>query len=215
MLAAFYVTKKCYTGVETSMNSKIVIATHNKGKIKEFEQLLEPYKIQCFPISRFSNLIPKETGKSFKENAIIKALSASKLSDLPVLADDSGLVIPTLNNEPGIYSARWAKDLGNYYSAMYFIKAKLEKADLPINNVLAYFVCNIAYINSKGICKVYKGKISGNLQFPPIGNSGFGYDPIFVPMGEKKTFAQMSNMRKQSISHRKKAFEAFQLAEFK
>mgnify|MGYP001167618226 CR=1 FL=1 len=191
--------------------SKIVIATHNAGKIKEFQYLLKPYKIKCYPISNFSNLIPKETGKSFKQNAIIKAINASKISGLPSLADDSGLVIPLLKNKPGIYSARWAKNAGNYYSAMYLIKAKLENMRLPNKKVPAYFICNLTYATTEGILMNYEGKINGKLQFPPIGNSGFGYDPIFIPDGELKTLAQMSNEKKQSLSHRREAFEKFKL----
>ena len=179
--------------------SKIVIATHNTGKIKEFQYLLKPYEIKCFPISNFSNLIPKETGKSFKQNAIIKAINASKISGLPSLADDSGLVIPLLKNKPGIYSARWAKNAGNYYSAMYLIKAKLENMQLPNKKVPAYFICNLTYATTEGILMNYEG------------NSGFGYDPIFIPDGELKTLAQMSNEKKQSLSHRREAFEKFKL----
>ena len=150
---------------------------------------------------------PVEDGKSFKDNALIKARFASKLISYsyPTLADDSGICIDNLNGDPGIFSARWAYK-NDYNLAFEKIKSNLKKKGLNINGQNAKFVCVLALIDDKKNEFFFKGTLRGKIFFPPKGKYGFGYDPIFIPLNHNKTLAEVSSSLKNSLSHRKKAF---------
>ena len=154
----------------------------------------------------FTNDEPIENGSSFKENALIKARFASRLTKYSycTLADDSGLCIDNLNGAPGIFSARWAYE-NNYKFAFEKIKKKLKKNGLNINGQPAKFICVLALIDKKKNEFIFQGTLKGNVFFPPKGKHGFGYDPIFIPLNYNKTLAQVSPLIKNSLSHRKKA----------
>ena len=180
---------------------KILIGTHNKGKFKEIAYLL-PKKMQKISPIMLKIKSPKETGKSFISNSKLKAKYFSKFIDYPVIADDSGLCIKALKNQPGIYSARLAKKNGGFLNAMKIILRKLKKE----KNRSATFVCSLSYKDKKKIISV-EGKIKGSISLKILGKKGFGYDPIFVPIGYKKTFGEMNFDYKERISHRSIAFK--------
>ncbi|MBH87699.1 MAG: non-canonical purine NTP pyrophosphatase, RdgB/HAM1 family [Pelagibacterales bacterium] len=184
---------------------EIVIASHNEGKVKEINTLLNDIGIKALPISNFSDIEPIENGNSFKENALIKARNAKKLSNNTSLADDSGLCVEGLNGAPGIYSARWAGPKKDFNKAMLLIEEKLKN----INNKKAYFICALALVNEKNEEYVFEGKINGTLTFPKKGEMGFGYDPIFIPKNNTMTFGEMDPLKKELISHRAIAFKKF------
>ncbi|PPR16666.1 MAG: Non-canonical purine NTP pyrophosphatase [Alphaproteobacteria bacterium MarineAlpha9_Bin3] len=184
---------------------EIVIASHNEGKVKEINTLLNDIGIKALPISNFSDIEPIENGNSFKENALIKARNAKKLSNTTSLADDSGLCVEGLNGAPGIYSARWAGPKKDFNKAMLLIEEKLKN----INNKKAYFICALALVNEKNEEYVFEGKINGTLTFPKKGEMGFGYDPIFIPKNNTMTFGEMDPLKKELISHRAIAFKKF------
>lgn len=182
---------------------EIVLATHNSGKIKEFDSALTPLGIKLLFVSDINLDEPEETGTSFIENAVLKAAAASRLTNKPALADDSGLVIPALNGHPGINSRRWAESCGGFPSA--FIK--LESLLKDLQDKSAYFECALALHWPDGKNEVFVGKIHGHLTFPPRGLNGFGYDSIFEPEGFIQTFGEMSAIQKQSFSHRARAIK--------
>ncbi len=186
---------------------EIVIASHNDGKVEEIRGLLKKYKFKIFSLKKFSNIEPKENGKTFTENSVIKAVCALKITGLPSISDDSGLCIPALNNDPGIYSARWAGKGKNFDLAAKKIEKKLfEKYGNKQKLIKAFFCCALTIALPDGTIMSFDGKVYGRLQFPPKGENGFGYDPIFIPKGYKKTFGEMQYSFKERISHRKKAF---------
>lgn len=187
---------------------KIILASHNKNKLIEFKKILQKIQIEPILIKKFTPIIPKENGLSFKENALIKARFASKTVNysMPSIADDSGLCIKNLNDKPGIYSARWAED-NNYLNAFKKIKTAFKKKNIVMNNQRAKFVCVLVLIDINKKEYVYEATLEGNLTFPPQGKSGFGYDPIFIPNGYKKTLAELSLSVKNTISHRGKAIK--------
>ena len=190
---------------------EIVIASHNDGKVDEIRGLLKKYKFKIFSLKKFSHIEPKENGKTFIENSVIKALSALKITGLPSISDDSGLCIPALNNDPGIYSARWAGKGKNFDLAAKKIEKKLfEKYRNKQKLFKAFFCCALTIALPDGTIKSFEGKVFGTLQFPPKGENGFGYDPIFIPKGYKKTFGEMKYSFKERISHRQKAFKKLQ-----
>jgi len=190
---------------------EIVIASHNDGKVEEIRGLLKKYKFQIFSLKKFSHIEPKENGKTFIENSVIKAVSALKITGLPSISDDSGLCIPALNNDPGIYSARWAGKGKNFDLAAKKIEKKLfEKYRNKQKLFKANFCCALTIALPDGTIKSFEGKVFGTLQFPPKGENGFGYDPIFIPKGYKKTFGEMKYSFKERISHRQKAFKKLQ-----
>ena len=187
---------------------EIVIASHNDGKVDEIRGLLKKYNFKIFSLKKFSHIEPKENGKTFIENSVIKAVSALKITGLPSISDDSGLCIPALNNDPGIYSARWAGKGKNFDLAAKKIEKKLfEKYRNKQKLFKAFFCCALSIALPDGTIKSFEGKVFGTLQFPPKGENGFGYDPIFIPKGYKKTFGEMKYSFKESISHRQKAFK--------
>ena len=190
---------------------EIVIASHNDGKVEEIRCLLKKYKFKIFSLKKFSHIEPKENGKTFIENSVIKAVSALKITGLPSISDDSGLCIPALNNDPGIYSARWAGKGKNFDLATKKIEKKLfEKYRNKQKLFKAFFCCALSIALPDGTIKSFEGKVFGKLQFPPKGENGFGYDPIFIPKGYKKTFGEMKYSFKERISHRQKAFKKLQ-----
>ena len=190
---------------------EIVIASHNDGKVDEIRGLLKKYNFKIFSLKKFSHIEPKENGKTFIENSVIKAVSALKITGLPSISDDSGLCIPALNNDPGIYSARWAGKGKNFDLAAKKIEKKLfEKYRNKQKLFKAFFCCALTIALPDGTIKSFEGKVFGTLQFPPKGENGFGYDPIFIPKGYKKTFGEMKYSFKEKISHRQKAFKKLQ-----
>ena len=190
------------------MKKKVIVASHNSGKVREIKSLLKPYSFTIQSASDLQIKEPKETGKNFIENAILKAKFVSKKSGCIALADDSGLCINLLNGEPGIYSARWAGKDKDFKLAIKKIEKKLIKID-PNSNIKyrAHFCCALALSFPNGQTISFQGKVYGLLQFPAKGLNGFGYDPIFVPNGYKKTFGEMNYSYKERISHRQKAFK--------
>ena len=181
---------------------KILIGTHNKGKFREISDLL-PAKIYKISPNSLNIKSPDETGKTFAANSLLKAKYFYEKSKLVTLSDDSGLEIECLNNQPGIYSARWAKDFGGFDNAMTEILKKIKKIN---KGTRARFISSLTiyWDNKKFITEV--GKIEGNIT-EKKGLNGFGYDPIFVPKGYKKTFAELVYDVKNNISHRAIATE--------
>ena len=187
---------------------EIVIASHNDGKVEEIRGLLKKYKFKIFSLKKFSHIEPKENGKTFIENSVIKAVNALKITGLPSISDDSGLCIPALNNDPGIYSARWAGKGKNFDLASKKIEKKLfEKYRNKQKLFKAFFCCALTIALPDGTIKSFEGKVFGTLQFPPKGKNGFGYDPIFIPKNKKKTFGEMKPSIKYKIDHRSIAFK--------
>jgi XTP/dITP diphosphohydrolase len=191
------------------MFKELLIATGNKGKFKEITELVKPFGIKTFSPSDFGIIEePEETGKTFKENSILKAKYYAEKANIPALADDSGLCVEALGGQPGIYSARWAGEGKDFSVGMKKIEKVMLEADAK--DFSAYFICNLSvYIPSEKKSYSFEGRIDGVLQFPPKGENGFGYDPIFVPNGYEVTFGQMPSEEKHAISHRARAFEKF------
>jgi len=188
--------------------SEILIGTNNRGKLREIANLL-PKKVKVFSTKDFNLISPNETGKTFKSNALIKAKYFSKKTNLICLSDDSGLEIDVLKKKPGIYSARWGGKKNDFNKAMQRVYKELDKKDKEwrTKKVSARFICALViyWPNRK---KIYSlGKVSGKISKTKKGKNGFGYDPIFIPNGHKRTFAEMSKSYKYKIDHRSKAFK--------
>ena len=186
----------------------ILLASHNESKLIEFKNILKKFKIKPLSLKKFTSIVPIENGLSFKENALIKARFASKIIDysIPSIADDSGLCINMLDDQPGIYSARWAEG-NNYTNAFNKIENSLAKKNVIMNQQAAKFICSLALIDINKTEYIYEGTLEGSLVFPPRGNFGFGYDPIFIPKGYNKTLAELGPNIKNYISHRGKAIK--------
>jgi XTP/dITP diphosphohydrolase len=187
--------------------STLVVASHNKGKVREIFDLLAPFGIAVKGAGELGLAEPEETGTTFAENAILKARAAALATKAYALADDSGLCVAALDGGPGIYSARWAGEGRDFSVAMDKIKRLFD--ELKLSNYAAKFVCSLALCDPQGNVKVYEGDVHGHLEFPPRGKNGFGYDPIFVANGMKQTFGEIDPAEKHAISHRAKAFEKF------
>ena len=187
------------------MISPLLIASHNEGKVAEFRALLAPLGIRVVSAAESHISEPEETGESFAANAELKARHCFAASGLAALADDSGLVIPALGGAPGIYSARWAGP-GKDFSVA-FARIQRELAERNLTTAPAYFMCALALALPDGSCHHFEGRIEGDLSFPPRGEKGFGYDPIFVPEGYEQSFAEIDAQEKNRISHRARAFE--------
>jgi len=196
------VALKTYSGLRAQ---RLVIATHNPGKLAEISQLLQPYGIDTVGASALGLIEPAETGSTFEENAALKAKVAARASGLPALADDSGLVVPALGGKPGIQSARWAGAAKDFAAAM----NRVERLLGGLKDRRAFFVAVLALAWPDGRVESFRGEAHGRLVFPPRGSRGFGYDPIFLPDGGKETFGEMQPEAKHAISHRAKAFAAF------
>ena len=180
---------------------RLIIASHNPGKVREISALLAPHGIDTVGAGALGLPEPEETGSSFEENAELKARAAAEASGLPALADDSGLVVPALGGAPGIYSARWAGPSKDFRPAMERVQRELGDKDRR-----AYFVAVLALACPDGEIATFRGEVYGHLTWPPRGERGFGYDPIFVPDGYDQTFAEI-DAAKHRISHRARAFE--------
>ena len=188
--------------------SQLLIGTNNKGKLREIKALL-PKNIKIFSTSDFNLRSPKENGKTFSENSLIKAEFFSKKSNQICMSDDSGLEIKLLDNQPGIFSARWGGKKNNFDLAIKKVFKKLDNNVLNWRNrkINAKFICalTIYWPSGKFITKI--GSIDGRISNNKVGKKGFGYDPIFIPLGSKKTFGQMSPKKKYKIDHRYRAFQ--------
>lgn len=187
---------------------RLVVASHNAGKVREIAELIEPYGIEAVPAQALDLPEPEETGASFIANAVIKAEAAARACGLPALADDSGLAVDALGGAPGIYSARWAGPKKDFALAMRTVEERLNEqgAGSP-DERRAHFVCALAIAWPEGERAAFEGKVEGTLVWPPRGDQGFGYDPIFVPYGHEATFGEMEPHAKHAISHRARAFE--------
>ena len=183
--------------------SVLVVASHNPGKVREIKALLGPHGIEPVSAGDLNLPEPEETGTSFAANAELKARAAADASGHAALADDSGLCVNALDGAPGIYSARWAGPTKNFSIAM----ARLEKELRGKTDLTAYFVCALCVAMPGGEMRIFEGQVHGKLTFPPRGDKGFGYDPIFIPDGLDETFAELDPGYKHSISHRARAFE--------
>ena len=192
----------------TKKIKKLLIGTNNKGKFSEIKALL-PKNIKTFSVSQFKIKSPKENGISFKQNSLIKSKYFSKKTNIICLADDSGLEIDILKKKPGIYSARWAGKNSDFKKAIKRIYRELNIKDKKWKEkkIKARFVCalSISLGNKKIIC--VEGKVEGTISLEARGKNGFGYDPIFIPIKQKKTFGEMSSSKKYRIDHRFKAFQ--------
>lgn len=189
-----------------SAGNQLVIATHNSGKVREIADLLAPFGLSVSSAAEHNLPEPEENGATFAANAEIKACAAASATGLPALADDSGLGVVALNGAPGIYSARWAGESKDFFAAMEKVRLELEAQKVPQQQWHAYFICDLCLCLPDGRVQHFEGKINGMLRFPPRGDKGFGYDPIFVPEGETRSFAEMDNHEKKAMSHRARAF---------
>ena len=194
------------------LSGPLVIATHNAGKLKEISALLAPYGTQCLSAGALGLPEPAETGKTFAENALIKARAAAEGSGLAALADDSGLSVTALGGRPGVYTADWAERQWfegpagrDWYMAMGKVEGLLAELGPDIDRS-CWFSCVLAIAWPGGETAVYEGRVNGTLTWPPRGTMGFGYDPVFVPVGDSRTFAELDPAEKHRISHRADAF---------
>ena len=191
-----------------SIGPKLVIATHNDGKLREIRELLAPHGIECVGAAELDLPEPEETGVTFIDNAELKARASADLSGLPALADDSGLSVDALHGRPGIHSARWAEDEAGHRDfgrAMERVWREVE-AEGPDTGHDAHFTCALSLAWPDGAIESFEGKVLGTLVWPPRGDRGFGYDPMFVAAGMDRTFAEIDPAEKHAISHRAKAF---------
>ena len=182
---------------------RLVIASHNQGKIVEISTLLAPFSIEAVSAASLGIPEPEETGDSFEANAALKARAATEASGLPALADDSGLVVPAIGGAPGIYSSRWAGAAKDFRQAMERVHRELGDRDRS-----ARFVAVLALGWPDDRMELFRGEVDGRLVWPPRGERGFGYDPMFVPEGGVETFGEMEPAEKHKISHRAHAFAA-------
>ncbi|MHA1164477.1 MAG: RdgB/HAM1 family non-canonical purine NTP pyrophosphatase [Alphaproteobacteria bacterium] len=199
--------------IKLKAGQKLVVASHNPGKVREINALLAPFGVDAVSAGELGLPEPEETGATFIANAELKALSAARASGLPALADDSGLEIAALDGAPGIYSARWAGETKDFSLAMCRVEKELELRDaMTPEQRRANFTCALTLATPDGACDTFEGKVFGTLVWPPRGTRGFGYDPIFLPEGGTQTFGEMEPDEKHGQSHRARAFELFREA---
>jgi XTP/dITP diphosphohydrolase len=192
----------------------LVAATHNSGKLREFRDLLAPYRIEAISAGELALAEPEETGATFEANAKLKARAAARAANLPALADDSGLCVDALGGAPGIYSARWAAGSRDFSAAMARVERELVGAAAP-EPWRAHFISGLALAWPDGHVEYFEGRADGRLVFPPRGTNGFGYDPIFLPDGHSRGFGEMTAQEKHGVpadgslalSHRARAFQ--------
>jgi len=182
----------------------LVLATHNPGKVREIEELLAPLGFEVRSAGQLGLPEPEETETSFAGNAVLKARAAADASGLPALADDSGLVVSALDGAPGIYSARWAGPNRDFTVAMTRVEQALKASGSHDRS--AKFVCALSLARPGRGPVVFEGEVRGQLVFPPRGENGFGYDPIFLADGMQQTFGELEPGHKHTISHRARAF---------
>ena len=194
---------------------KLVIATHNGGKLREMDQLLAPFGIETVSAAALGLPEPAETGWMFAENAALKAQAAATATGLPALADDSGLCLDALDGAPGLFTADWAGNPRDFHAAMARVIGELEKREVPRGRWQAHFVSALVLAWPDGHQELFEGRVHGICTWPPRGPEGFGYDPMFVPDGHARTFGEMSSEEKhgipsdgsQGLSHRARAFQ--------
>lgn len=186
---------------------KLVVASHNPGKVREIAELIAPFDIDAVSAAALKLDEPEETEATFTGNALIKARAAAAASNFPALADDSGLCVDALGGDPGVLSARWAGPNKDFAAAMREVHDRIARS--KSSNRRAHFVCALAIAWPDGHAEVFEGKVHGHLVWPPRGHRGFGYDPIFVPDGHDETFGEMDPAKKHAMSHRARAFAKF------
>ena len=185
--------------------SQLVVASHNEGKVREIKALLGPHGIVAVSAGSLGLPEPDETGTTFAANAELKAHASAKASGHAALADDSGLCVEALGGDPGIYSARWAGPTKDFRVAMNRVHDELRHKGLKTSP--SKFVCALSIAMPSGEVQTFQGEVHGSLTFPPRGDHGFGYDPIFIADGMEETFAEIDPAKKHAMSHRAKAFE--------
>lgn len=210
------------SGSRLSPGDTLVVATHNKGKLREFADLLKPFGLKTVSAGELGLPEPPETGTTFEENATIKAVAAATASGYPALSDDSGLCVDAIGGEPGVYSADWAGSDKDFSRAMRNVEEKLQlaKAVSPEART-GRFVAVLCLAFPGGERRYYRGEVEGTMVWPPRGSIGFGYDPMFLPEGLERTFGEMSADEKHgwsagrtdALSHRARAFALFAAAE--
>ena len=197
-----------------ALPKRIVAATHNAGKLREICELLAPYGVEAAGASELGLIEPEETGETFEDNAILKAVAAARASGEIALADDSGLCVEALGGQPGVYSARWAGGSRDFSGAMARIERELRARNAP-EPWRGHFVSVLALAWPEGRTETFVGRVDGDLVFPPRGTKGFGYDPCFRPDSHSRTFGEMTSEEKHGIpaddslalSHRARAFQ--------
>lgn len=192
-------------------DKKLIIASHNKGKLVEIADLIRPFGVEAVSAGALGLPEPEETGSTFEANAALKAHASARGAKLPALADDSGVAVAALHGDPGIYSARWAGPTKDFAIAM----RKVEDALAGKTDRRASFVAVLALAWPDGHLEHFRGEVHGTLVWPPRGDKGFGYDPMFVPDGHNMTFGEMEPAAKHAISHRARAFEKLVAACFR
>lgn len=196
------------------ITGRLVIATHNPGKLAEMRELLAPYGVEAVSAAELGLAEPDETGTTFQANARIKAMAAAQATKLPAFADDSGLAVDALDGQPGIYSARWAGEDKNFLAAMSQIERLLqERGAKESAQRKAHFVSALCVAWPDGHQEDVEARVDGTLVWPPRGTAGFGYDPAFLPEGHTRTFGEMTSIEKHGLpphglglSHRARAF---------
>ncbi len=200
------------------LSPRLVVATHNKGKLAEIRDLIGPFGVSAVSAGDLGLAEPDETGLTFEANAELKALAAATVAGLPALADDSGVCVEALGGDPGIYSARWAGEDKDFARAMRNIEEKLQaKGAVTPADRRAYFVAVLCLAQPDGSTRLFRGEVHGTLVWPPRGGAGFGYDPMFLPDGHDRTFGEMTAEEKHgwrpgaadALSHRARAFQLF------
>lgn len=199
---------------------KIVVASHNEGKVREIRDLLRPFGLETVSAAELGLAEPDETETTFEGNAKLKAVAAAQAAGLPALSDDSGLAVDGLGGEPGIYAARWA-ELPRIEKETYGQRRDFEMAMWHVHDQLgdnpdrgARFICALCLAWPSGETFVYEGTVEGEMIWPPRGNKGFGYDPMFQQLGAVQTFAEIDPAEKHAVSHRADAFEKFLADQF-
>ncbi len=192
---------------------KLVVASHNPGKVREIAALLQPFEIETISAAALDLDEPEETGTTFAQNAALKALAAARASGLMALADDSGLCVEALDGAPGLFSARWAGESKDFTMAMGRIEDELHKVGaMAPDQRRAYFICALCLAWPDGHTELFEGTVDGTMVWPPRGTHGFGYDPVFQPVGYSITFGEMDLQAKHDMSHRAVAFAKLQNA---
>lgn len=190
------------------LSGRVVIATHNAGKLREMQALLAPHSVQAVSAGELGLSEPDETGTMFAENAAIKAHAATASTALPAIGDDSGLCVDALDGAPGLFTADWCGNPRDYAAGMERIRFELSRRGHQPNGAKAHFVSSVVVTFPDGSEQVFEGRVHGTLVFPPRGTNGFGYDPCFVPDGHARTFGEMSDAEKKALSHRARAMVA-------
>lgn len=181
---------------------RLVLATHNPGKVTELAELVGSLGLDVVAAGTLGLPEPEETGLTFKANAELKALAAALASGFPALADDSGLCVDALGGAPGIYSARWAGEDKNFLNAMAQVQESLGQE----GSRAAHFICSLSIAWPDGVCQTVEGRVDGRLVWPPRGDNGFGYDPMFVMEGQNQSYGEMQRQQKEADNHRARAF---------